>query len=763
MPPRMMTGSVGRQTAAPRDSQEDDQGIRENGGVDEVPDLSMVIAPQLQDILPTIISQVCNHASNIQGDVRSVNMNNGRNGCSYKEFMACNPKDYDGKGAGHAVYNDRFHELARLVPHLVTPENIRIKGYIYGLALQIRVMVATMEPTIIQSVILKSGMLTDEAIRNGSSKKNTEKRGNSGEPSRDVRDDNKRSRTGKAFATTTNLVRKECTGHFAKDYRVGPRMVTSMNARNPITAHETCFECGGTDHYKATCPRLNQAPRQGQNRQNQDIAIEGGQGHGNNDNPICGRAFVMGAEEACQDPNIMTGTFTLNNHYTTTLFDSDADDSFVSATFIPLLGIEPSDLGFSYEITIASGQLIEINKVISDCKLEIEGHTFDIDLIPFGHGSFDVIIGMDWGFSRYKAEIVCYEKVVRIPLPNGKMLRVLGERLEEKVRYLMSAKLEEQKLKDIIIIRNFPESPYRLVPSEMEELSNQLKELQDKGFIRPSSSPWGAPVLFVKKKDGSFRMCIDYRELNKLTIKNRYPLPRIDDLFNQLQGSPTPSEVRSFFGIAGYYRRFIENFCKIAKPLTILPHKNKTYVWGEEHEESFQNLKNKLCNAPVLALLDGPEEFVVYCDVSGLGLVAVVFALKIWRHYLYRTKSIIYTDHKNLQHIFNQKELNMRQRRWIEIFSDYDCEIRYHPDKANVVADALSRKMRIKPKRVPAINMTIHSCIKDRILATQNEASEVVEAPVEMLRGLDKQMERRSDGSLYYLDQIWVPLMGDVR
>ncbi|GJZ30733.1 putative reverse transcriptase domain-containing protein [Tanacetum coccineum] len=278
----------------------------------------------------------------------------------------------------------------------------------------------------------------------------------------------------------------------------------------------------------------------------------------------------------------------------------------------------------------------------------------------------------------------------------------------------------------------------------------------------------------------ALRMCIDYRELNKLTIKNRYPLPRIDDLFDQLQGAryfskidlrsgyhrslvqrmiskyhvsnengihmdlskieavknwkapTTPSEIRSFLGLAGYYRRFIANFSKIAKPLTSLTQKNKKYEWGVEQEEAFQTLKDNLCNAPILSLPDGVEDFVVYCDASnqGLGCVlmqrgkviayasrqlkiheknytthdlelgAVVFALKTWRHYLYGTKSVIYTDHKSLQHIFDQKELNMRQRRWIELFSDYECEIRYHPSKANVVEDALSRKKRVKPRRV---------------------------------------------------------------
>ncbi|GJR68006.1 putative reverse transcriptase domain-containing protein [Tanacetum coccineum] len=191
--------------------------------------------------------------------------------------------------------------------------------------------------------------------------------------------------------------------------------------------------------------------------------------------------------------------------------------------------------------------------------------------------------------------------------------------------------------------------------------------------------------------------------------------------------------------MAGYYRRFIENFSKIAKSLTILTQKS---------------------------LPDGPEDFVVYFDASGIGLGcvlmqrgkviayvsrqlkiheknyttydlefgAVVFALKIWRHYLYGTKSVIYMDHKSLQHIFSQKELNMRQRRWIELFSDYECEIRYHPGKANVVADALSRKERVKPKRVRSMNMTLQSSIKDRILTAEKEA-------VDEFAGLQKDLD----------------------
>ena len=207
----------------------------------------------------------------------------------------------------------------------------------------------------------------------------------------------------------------------------------------------------------------------------------------------------------------------------------------------------------------------------------------------------------------------------------------------------------------------------------------------------------------------------------------------------------TAMEIRQFLGLAGYYRRFIENFSKIAKSLTKLTQKTEKFDWGEEQEEAFQLLKQKLCSAPILSLPEGTEDFIVYCDAShkGLGCVlmqrdkviayasrqlkehevnytthdlelgVVVFALKIWRHYLYGTKCTVFTDHKSLQHIFGQKELNMRQRRWIELLSDYDCDIRYHPGKANVVADTLSRREIVKRKRVHAMSMTAQRCVRN--------------------------------------------------
>ncbi|GJY08281.1 retrotransposon protein, putative, ty3-gypsy subclass [Tanacetum coccineum] len=317
---------------------------------------------------------------------------------------------------------------------------------------------------------------------------------------------------------------------------------------------------------------------------------------------------------------------------------------------------------------------------------------------------------------------------------------------------------------------------------------------------------WEAPVLSVKNKDGSFRMCIDYRELNKLTIKNRYPLPRIDDLFDQLQGSSVYSKIdlrsgyhqlrvrdedihkTAFRTRYGHYEFQVMPFGLTNAPVVFMDLINY-------QESAFQLLKQKLCEAPILALPEGNDDFVVYCDAShqGLGAVlmqrekviayasrqlkpneenytthdlelgAVVFALKIWRHYLYGTKCTVFTDHKSLQHILHQKELNMRQRRWLELLADYDCEIRYHPGKANVVADALSRKERIKPLRIRSLIMTVHPKLPSQILEAQTEALKEENIKAENLRGMDKAFEVRPDGTRCIKNRSWLPLFGNLK
>ncbi|KAJ0489851.1 putative nucleotidyltransferase, Ribonuclease H [Helianthus annuus] len=286
------------------------------------------------------------------------------------------------------------------------------------------------------------------------------------------------------------------------------------------------------------------------------------------------------------------GKFLLDDFYVTVLFDSGADTSYVSLKVSQMLKRTPTLLNTKHVVELANGKSLEATHIVQGCNLILAGQTFSIDLMPIVLGSFDIIIGMDW-LSQHHAEILCKEKIVRIPRSGQEPLEVQGDKSGAVVGIISflkaqkclrkghtailalvtDASAKEKKLEDIPIVHDFPQvfpedlpglpphrqvefqielapgaapiarAPYRLAPSELEELSKQLQELLEKGFIRPSSSPWGAPVLFVKKKDGTFRMCIDYRELNKVTVKNRYPLPRIDDLFDQLQGSSYYSKI----------------------------------------------------------------------------------------------------------------------------------------------------------------------------------------------------------------------------
>nr|GEU34457.1 hypothetical protein [Tanacetum cinerariifolium] len=439
--------------------------------------------------------------------------------CKIK-FLACNPKEYDGKG-GAIAYARWIEKMESVQGMSGCRDNQKMK---YTTGSFIRGMVAAIEPTTIQSVVLKVGMLTDEAIRNGSIKKNQAKRGNNGEPSKDrnVRDDNKRSRTMSLFSMT--------------------------------------------------------------------------------------------------------------------LFDSRADYSFGYTTFIPLLGIEPSDFGFSYEIETTTRQLVKIDKVIRGFTLEIEGRVFDINLIPLGSESFDVIIGMDW-LSNHKAEIICHDKVVRIPLPDGKVLRVIRERPEEKMRHLLSAKAKEQKREELVVLVlgaiPVTKSPYGLAPSEMEELSGQLKELQDKGFTQPSSRLGEHRIddLLDQLQRSQYFSKIDlrfgYHQLRvhedgilKTTFRTRYRHFKFTVMPFGLTNAPAKVQFLSHVinGNGIHVDPSMIEAVKNWEAHRTPSEKSKAFDWGEEQERVFQTLKDKLCNARVLALLDGLEDFVVYCDASGLGL-----------------------------------------------------------------------------------------------------------------------------------------------
>ncbi|GJX49529.1 putative reverse transcriptase domain-containing protein, partial [Tanacetum coccineum] len=418
---------------------------------------------------------------------------------------------------------------------------------------------------------------------------------------------------------------------------------------------------------------------------------------------VRGRAYAIKDAEP-KGSNVVTSMFLLNNHYASILFDSGSDRSFVNTRFSSLLDIKPVKIEDSYEVELVDRRIVCTNIVLNGCILNLVNHIFKIDLMSIELGTFDIIMGMDW-LVKHDAIIVCGEKVVRIPYGN-KTLIVEGD-------------------KDVSIIRDFPEvfpeelpglppprqvefridlvpggepvtrAPYRLAPSKMKELSVQLQELLEKGFIRPSSSSWGAPVLFVKKKDGSFRMCIDYRELNKLIVKNHYPLLRINDLFDQPQGSSDDVEHEKHLKIILDLLKKDKLYGKFLKcdfwldPVQFLGHVidcsgvhvNPAKVGAIKSWTAPKTpTEQRLCSALILALPKGTEGFVVYCYASLKGYGAVL---------MQGEKVIAYAS----------RQLKVHEKNYTTQDLELEVIIRYHPGKANVVADALSRKERDKPLR----------------------------------------------------------------
>ncbi|KAL0561368.1 hypothetical protein IC582_001793 [Cucumis melo] len=762
-------------------------------------------------------------------------------------------------------YDAEFDMLSRFAPEMIATEAARADKFVRGLRLDIQGLVRAFRPATHADALR---LAVDLSLQERANSSKTAGRGSTSGQKRKAEQQpvpvpQRNFRSGGEFR------RFQQKPFEAREAARGKPLCTTCGKHHLglcLLGTRTCFKCRQEGHTADRCPlRLTG------NAQNQRAGA-----------PHQGRVFATNKTEAEKAGTVVTGTLPVLGHYALVLFDSGSSHSFISSTFVLHARLEVEPLHHVLSVSTPSGECMLSKEKVKTCQIEIAGHVIEVTLLVLDMLDFDVILGMDWLAANH-ASIDCSRKEVTFNPPSRASFKFKGEgsrSLPQVISAIRASKLLSQGTWAILasvmdtreadvslssepVVRDYPDvfpeelpglpphrevefaielepgtvpisrAPYRMAPAELKELKVQLQELLDKGFIRPSVSPWGAPVLFVKKKDGSMRLCIDYRELNKVTVKNRYPLPRIDDLFDQLQGATvfskidlrsgyhqlrikdedvpktafrsryghyefivmsfgltnapavfmdlmnrvfrefldtfvivfiddiliyskteaehekhlrmvlqtlrdnklyakflkcefwlkqvsflghvvskagvsvdpakieavtgwtrpsTVSEVRSFLGLAGYYRRFVENFSRIATPLTQLTRKGAPFVLSRACEDSFQNLKQKLVTAPVLTVPDGSGSFVIYSDASkkGLGcvlmqqgkvvayasrqlksheqnypthdleLAAVVFALKIWRHYLYGEKIQIFTDHKSLKYFFTQKELNMR-------------------------------------------------------------------------------------------------------
>nr|GEU58691.1 putative reverse transcriptase domain-containing protein [Tanacetum cinerariifolium] len=415
----------------------------------------------------------------------------------------------------------------------------------------------------------------------------------------------------------------------------------------------------------------------------------------------------------------------------------------------------------------------------------------------------NVVMGNSYDVELADGKIVGEDQSEGKQLKDVPIIRDLPEVFPEYLPGLPSARPVEFQIDLIPGAAPVARAPYRLAPSEMKELSKQLQEISDKGFIRPSSSPWGAPVLFVKKKDGSFRIVyskIDLRSgYHQLRVREQdIPKTAFRTRYGHYEFQVMP------FGLTNAPAVFMDLMKRVCKPYLdkfVIVFIDGILIYSKnekEHEEHLKAILELLKKekgihvdpAKIEFIKDWAspktpteihqflglvgyyrsEDFVVYCDASHKGLGAVLMQReKIWRHYLYGTKCTVFTDHKSLQHILDQKELNMRQRRWLELLSDYDCDIRYHPGKANVVADALSRKERVEPLRVRALVMIIGLDLPKQILEAQIEALKPKNLENEDVRGMigkdipKEKLEPRADGTLCLNVRSWLPCYGDLR
>nr|XP_043625495.1 uncharacterized protein LOC122596915 [Erigeron canadensis] len=604
-----------------------------------------------------------------------------------------------------------------------------------------------------------------------------------------TKDDDKKSRFKRRFNGSSNSEKRFKGGSSSHkdDKKIAPWCSACKAPHNGSCSEKTkrCDKCGMTGHATSVCKDKTRCYRcQETGHLIADCPVKKKEDEKKKDQPKAKScAFQMTTDLAKENDEVISGTFLVNSKPASVLYDSGAN----------------SDIRVGYD----------------DCSIEIEGHSFPVQLLPTTFAGFDIVISMDW-LSQNDATIICSQKIVRFSSLDGKVISVYGDKKKGSIKiiklmkalncirhnknhflaYVIDTRKEKSSISNVDVVSEFSDvfpdalpsippdrevtfqidlvpgaipvakAPYCLAPIEMKKLMSQLQELLDKGFIQPSSSPWGAPLhgasyfskidlrsgyhqLKVKREDvAKTTFCTRYGHyeflvmpfgwtnapaafmdlMNRSKEKHREHLRAVLEVLREkklyakfskcefglrevqflghvvssegIKGDPakievvskweqpkTPTEIKSFLGLACYYRRFIHDFSRITKPMTELTKKGVKFVWAEAQEKAFQTLKTKLCEAPILALPEGTDDLVVYSDasISGLGcvlmqrdkviayasrqlkpheknypthdleLAAVVFALKLWRHYLYGTKCTLYTDHKSLQYVFTQK------------------------------------------------------------------------------------------------------------